>query len=416
MSVFTALGLPLNNEELLNIAKKHTAYESKVFPKHEPYTHTPSPRTRLRIAYVGNCFRNYPSAHLTQDLYGAHDRSRFEIYVYSYGENDGSLYRKKIEQSCDHFLDVRHEDSRAICERIYNDKIDILVDLNGYTLDARPEIAASRPAPITVRMLGSAGTHGASFYDYIIADRYIIPQGNETFYTEHLVFMPDTYMVSGRESELLKQKSRTEYGLPENGFVFCAFHNNYKIEPCIFQIWMNILKSVPQSVLWLMQSGTARENLLKEAEKQGIARTRLLFAEHLPKTEHLARSAQADLFLDTRLYNAHTTASDLLWANVPILTCPGTTFQSRVSGSLLHALGLEDLITPNLETYEAQAIALAHNPDRLEEIKTKLHKNRLTFPLFDTACFTKHLERSYLHMWENFCSGQKSHIFVERLS
>jgi predicted O-linked N-acetylglucosamine transferase (SPINDLY family) len=282
--------------------------------------------------------------------------------------------------------------------------IDIAVDLTGFTQDARTGIFSHRAAPIQLNYLGYPGTLGADYMDYIIADRTLIPLESQSCYLEKVVYLPNSYQVNDRKRLIFdKQFTRQELGLPKNGFVFCCFNNNFKILPATFASWMRILKAVEGSILWLFHDNSwAVESLKKEAEKQGIAPARLVFAERLPLPEHLARHRQADLFLDTFPYNAHTTTSDALWVGLPVLTLAGQSFASRVAASLLNAIGLPELITSTQEEYEVLAIELAMNPHKLADIKLKLAKNRLTTPLFDTPLFTKNLETAYIKIVERY--------------
>lgn len=415
-SLFEVLSLDFLPQDLYKIAQLDVALftpGSSISGKRLSFNHVPHRNKRLRIAYISSSFRDFPTGHLTQDLYATHDRSHFEVFVYSYGKDDDSIYRKKIEEGCDHFVDISHDSIEQACEKIAADKIDILVDLMGNTRNARLGINALRPAPINVRYLGAASTTGASFFDYFISDSFITPASEQAHFSENLVLMPHTYQVNPLDQAVSPDvPSRAECGLPETGIVFCAFNNTYKIEPIIFQSWMNILQAVPDSVLWLQASGTAQTNLVQSAQNSGIAADRLVFATHMPKDRHLARHLLADLYLDTHIYNAHTTASDALWMNVPVLTCPGLTFQSRVAGSLLNALGMNELIMPDLETYEKKAIALALDPKGLKRLKTKLKKHRQSYPLFDTKRFVRDLEKAYGMMWKNYQQHKKSMIVV----
>jgi predicted O-linked N-acetylglucosamine transferase (SPINDLY family) len=287
--------------------------------------------------------------------------------------------------------------------------------LKGFTQDSRSGIFSYRAAPIQVNYLGYPGTLGADYIDYIVADKTLIPLESQSCYSEKVIYLPNSYQVNDRKRLISdRQYTKEELHLPKDGFVFCCFNNNFKILPATFDGWMRILKAVEGSVLWLLQDNSwAADNLRKEAEKQGIASNRLLFAERMPLSEHLARHRQADLFLDTAPYNAHTTTSDALWAGLPVLTLMGRSFASRVSASLLNAIGLPELITSTQEEYEALAIELAVNPKKLAEIKLKLANNRLTTPLFDTPLFAKNLEAGYIKMHEQYHAGlEPEHIYI----
>ena len=277
---------------------------------------------------------------------------------------------------------------------IQADAIDILIDLTGYTAHGRTAILAHRPAPVQVSYIGYSGTMGADFIDYIIVDRFLVPPDQQAFFTERLVHLPDCYLCTDDRREILgRTPTRFEYGLPDAGFVFCCFNNAFKITPVFFDVWMGLLRAVPGSVLWLLDANPlARANLAREAAARGVAPERLVFAPRRPVAEHLARHCLADLFLDTLPYNAHVTTADALWAGLPVLTYPGNTFASRVAGSLLHAIGLDELVTTSLDEYEALALRLAREPHLLAQLRARLAQNRQTHALFDTARFTRNIE------------------------
>jgi predicted O-linked N-acetylglucosamine transferase (SPINDLY family) len=283
-------------------------------------------------------------------------------------------------------------------------KIDIAIDLKGFTQNCRTGIFAYRAAPIQVSYLGYPGTMAADYMDYLIADKVLIPEQSQGAYSEKIIYLPHSYQVNDRKRAISEKVfTRAELGLPEQGFVFCSFNNNFKILPAIFDSWMRILKTVEGSVLWLYEdNAVAAEHLKKLAIDKGIDGAKIIFAKKMPLEEHLARHRQADLFLDTFPYNAHTTASDALWAGLPVLTLMGQSFASRVAASLLTAIGLPELITTSPQEYEALAIELAKNPEKLAALKQKLESNRLTTPLFDTPLFTKDLERAYMQMYEDY--------------
>ena len=286
----------------------------------------------------------------------------------------------------------------------------------GFTQGSRTDVFAMRAAPIQVNYLGYPGTMGADYIDYLIADSTLIPEGQQQHYTEKIAYLPDTYQVNDSK-RLIAEKlfTKTECGLPEEGFVFCCFNNNYKFTPEIFGIWMRLLKKVEGSVLWLLEDNvSAAKNLRAEAQARAVTPERLVFAKRAEISEHLARHRLADLFLDTLPYNAHTTASDALWAGLPVLTCLGQTFPGRVAASLLNAIGLPELVTNSLDAYEALALELATNPKKLLALRQKLGANRSTRPLFDTALFTKHIESAYVSMWKRHQAGLvPEHIYVQ---
>jgi predicted O-linked N-acetylglucosamine transferase (SPINDLY family) len=365
-------------------------------------------RPRLRIGYLSADFHQHATAYLIAELFELHDRSRVEVCAYSYGPDDGSEMRRRLVRACDRFEDVTTAAYQEAARRIYDDGIDILVDLKGYTKSARTQVVALRPAPIQVNYLGYPGTMGADFIDYIITDRFITPPGQEPFFSEQFVYLPDCYQINDRKRKIVDQTpARTECGLSQDGFVFCCFNNTYKITPAVFGVWMRLLQVVPGSLLWLLEfSRGAAANLRREASARGVNPERLVFAPLIPIEQHLARLRLADLFLDTLPYNAHTTTSDALWAGLPVLTCAGETFASRIAGSLLTAIGLPELITYSLEEYEARALYLARNPAELACLRERLAKNRLTAPLFDSERFTRHLECAYQMIWDIYMRGE----------
>jgi len=359
---------------------------------------------KIRIGYYSADYRSHAVAFLIAELFELHDQNRFELIAFSHGPDDKSAIRSRISQAFDQFIDVTKLSDQAIAQLSRQMDIDIAVDLGGYTTKSRTNIFAYRAAPIQVNYLGYPGTMGAPYMDYLVADRTLIPALSEPYYVEKIVYLPNTYQVNDRKRVISdKQFTRQELGLPEDAFVFCCFNNNYKITPETFSSWMRILKAVEGSVLWLFEDNRwASANLRKEAQKQGIDPKRLIFAPRMALPEHLARHRQADLFIDTLPYNAHTTASDALWAGLPVLTLIGQSFAARVAASLLNAIDLPELITHTREEYEALAIELASHPHKLATIKQKLAENRLTTPLFDAPLFTKHLEAAYTQMMERY--------------
>jgi len=360
------------------------------------------PKKKIRLGYLSSDFYNHPTVHLMLSLFKLHNRNQFETFVYSCGPDDGSHYRTQIQADADCFIDISQLDLDKAARQIFKDKIDILIDLKGHTKSSRLKIAALGPAPIQVAWLGFPGTSGADFFDYIITDKIVTPPKHAKFYTEKFVFMPHCYQVNDCDQPIADKKiTRADFGLPKKEFVFACFSRNYKIDAVMFAVWMNILKAVPQSVLWLLEDNSeAPKNLKKHAQKRGINPKRLIFAKKIKKDLHLARHRLADLALDTRIYNGHTTTSDALWAGLPVLTLQGKHFASRVASSILTAIGLPELITYSLKEYEETAIQLAKNPKKLIKLKNKLAKNRLTQPLFDTPRFVKDLEKAYQEMWK----------------
>jgi predicted O-linked N-acetylglucosamine transferase (SPINDLY family) len=362
----------------------------------------PIKRERITIGYLSADFQEHATAHLISELFELHDRSRFHVIGYSYGADDGGAARRRLRDSFDLFVDFEHVSHAEAAARIRADGIDILVDLKGYTTDARPEIMALRPAPIQVSYLGYPGTMGTHAIDYILVDRFAVPPDQQEHFTETLFHLPHCYQVNDRRRPIARAHSRAEYGLPENGFVFCCFNSPHKITPTIFDIWMRLVERVPGSVLWLLEtSSAAMANLRWEAEarlKGGSER--LKFAPPLANAEHRARFAVADLFLDTLPYNAHTLTSDALWGGCPVLTSTGETFASRVAGSILHAAGLPELVTSTLTEYEAMALRLAGDRAELEVLRARIQKNRMEAPLFDTPRFAREIETAFEWMMQ----------------
>ncbi|HOW75872.1 MAG TPA: tetratricopeptide repeat protein [Candidatus Competibacteraceae bacterium] len=410
---FRALFLPLSPVLRLAIARREaewiagTVAELTATGGRGSATPVAQEPARLKIGYVSADFREHPTAHLMRSLFRCHDRRRFEIYVYSLHSDDGSAYYRQIRDDSDQFVDLSSMDNAAAVRRIQTDEVSILVDLMAYTNFARPEIFARRPAPIQVNWLGFPGSSGAGYMDYLLADPVVLPADQAAFCTEQPAWLPECYQVNDRWQNIAETSvRRADHGLPDQGFVFCSFNQMQKLEPVLFAVWMRILGQTPGSVLWLhTHSEEAPEHLRAEAARHGIADERLMFAERLPKAQHLERHRLADLFLDTRIYNAHTTASDALWAGVPVLTCIGEAFPARVAASLLRAIGLPELITHSLEEYESLAVRLATRPAELAGLRAKLADHRLRMPLFDTERFARHLERAYELMWERHVQG-----------
>ena len=357
---------------------------------------------KIRIGYFSADFHNHATGYLMAELFELHDKDKFELFGFTFGPIVNDEMRQRLEKSFDQFIEVGDKTDSEIAQLARNLKIDIAVDLKGFTQDARTAIFSYRAAPIQVNYLGYPGTMGADYIDYIIADETLIPKDSQQFYSEKVVYLPHSYQVNDRQRVISdRQFTRQELGLPDKGFVFCSFNNGYKILPAMFDGWMRILKAVEGSVLWLFEDNElSSESLKNEAHKKGIDSDRLVFAKRMSLPEHLARHQQADLFLDTFPCTAHTTASDALWAGLPLLTLIGESFASRVSASLLYAIDLPELITASQEEYESLAIVLATNPLKLDGIKQKLADNRLTTPLFDTPLFTKNLEAAYTEMYQ----------------
>jgi len=386
-----------------------TAYMTKRHPPREAlwqgeiYHHA-----RVRVAYLSADFNNHATAYLMAELFEIHDRSRFEIVAFSFGPNDASPVRKRLEKAFDHFVDVSGNTDIEVAKMIRKLEIDIAVDLKGYTRDCRTDILASRPAPVQVNYLGFPCTMGAPYIDYFIADRITVPEEHHPFFSEKIVYLPGTYQVNDTKRKIADQTpTRAQAGLPEQGFVFCCFNETYKLTPFVFDIWMRLLAQVEGSVLWLLDGNpVVAPNLRREAQARGISPDRLIFAPRMAVAQHLARYRLADLFLDTLPVNAHTTASDALWVGLPVLTCLGNVFVGRVAASLLNAVGMPELITTSLAHYEQLALELARAPERLLAMRQKLLTNQLDFPLFDLARKRDHLETAYLEMHSRTSKGQ----------
>jgi predicted O-linked N-acetylglucosamine transferase (SPINDLY family) len=369
---------------------------------------------RIRVGYLSGDFRLHPVALLLAEIFEAHDRTRFETTAISFGPDTGDEMRIRLNGAFDRFIDVRSRGDREIAQCMRELELDIAVDLSGFTAQSRPNVLAQRSAPVQVNYLGYSGTMGAGYMDYIIADRTVIAPELAAFYSEKIAWLPDTFMANGGARRITEHTpARRECGLPDVGFVFCCFNNAYKITPEIFDIWMRLLQATDGSVLWLnVASATAQSNLRREVEQRGVSAQRLIFAPMLPDAaEHLARQRQADLFLDTLPYNAHTTAGDALWAGLPVLTCLGSSFAGRVAGSLLRAVGLAELVVDSLAAYEALALKLATEPTRLAALKAQLARNRESFPLFDAARFTRNIEAAYTTMWQRQQRGEPPENF-----
>ena len=362
---------------------------------------------KIRLAYFSSDFRAHATGYVMAELFERHDRSRFETIAISSGFDDGSEMQSRLRGAFDRFIDVKEKSDREIASLVREMEVDIAVDLKGFTENSRPGILALRPAPVAVSYMGFPATTSTDFIDYIIVDRFVIPEAEKSNYSEKVVYLPDSYWVNDSKKRISERTpSRAEAGLPEAGFVFCCFNNNYKIRPEFFDVWMRLLRQVEGSVLWLFEGNAAVSgNLRLEAKARGIAPERLIFAPRMPLEDHLARHRLADLFLDTLPCNAHTTATDALWAGLPVLTCAGTTFVGRVCASLLNAVGLPEMIAGSLDAYEALALKLATDAGALAAIKEKLVHNRASQPLFDTDRFRRHFEAAFTTMHERHQRG-----------
>lgn len=373
-------------------------------------------RDRIRVGYFSADFHDHATSHLMAELFEQHDKSRFELTAFSFGPDKQDAMRRRVSAAFEKFIDARSMSDLEVAMQARDLGLDIALDLKGFCQDSRTGIFALRAAPVQVNYLGYPGTMGAEYIDYLIADATLIPEEQQRHYSEKIVYLPHCYQVNDTKRPISdKAITRQEMGLPQAGFVFCCFNNNFKIVPGMFDCWMRILKRVEGSVLWLLEDNAkAADNLRKEAKARGVNPGRLVFAKRLPLPDHLARHRLADLFLDTLPCNAHTTASDALWAGLPVLTCLGETFAGRVAASLLNGILLPELAARTPEEYERAAIDLAMNPGRLADIRCRLAGNRLTAPLFDVQLFTRHIETAYAAMYERYQANlPHAHIHVQ---
>jgi predicted O-linked N-acetylglucosamine transferase (SPINDLY family) len=372
-------------------------------------------KKKIRLGYFSADFHDHPTAHLIAELFECHDKEQFELIAFVFGRNTPDAMRSRLEHAFDQFIDLNGMTDEEAAKLSRDMQIDIAIDLKGLTEEGRPKIFMHGAAPIQISYLAFPGTMGHPCFDYVIADRVIIPEEYQDGMAEKIIYMPNSYQVNDRSRRISTViKTREELGLPPSGFVFCCFNNNYKIMPSVMDGWVRIIDSVKDSVLWLYEDNPyAVENLRREAIKRGLDANRIVFAGRMDLPNHLARYREADLFLDTTPCNAHTTASDALWAGLPVLTLIGESFGARVAASLLHSIGLPELVVNTQEEYEKLAIELANNPPMLQEIKSRLEKNLQIKPLFDTPLFTKHLESAYRQAYqrnqENLISD---HIYV----
>ena len=382
-------------------------YSNDKFPKLGDRTNIKKyDHKKIRIGYLCGEFRTQATTVLMARIWELHNKDRFEIYAFDNGWSDDSDYRHRIEEAFTGIYDISRMSDLEATTLIKSKEIDILVNLNGFFGLARQGIFSYRASPIQVNYLGFPGTIGTDYIDYIIADKIVIPPDSQQYYSENVVYLPNSYQANDDKKKFSSRKfTRAQLALPEKGFIFCCFNNTYKITPATFDGWARIMERVEGSILWLLaNSQIVKDNLIKEALARGISADRIVFSESLELSDHLARHDLADLFLDNLPYNAHTTASDALWAGLPVLTLVGDSFAGRVTASLLNAIELPELITQNQEEYEALAIKLANNSQMLAAIKQKLDKNRLTTPLFNSAQFARHLEQAYTKMYERYQS------------
>jgi predicted O-linked N-acetylglucosamine transferase (SPINDLY family) len=418
-NLFDLENIILNEKKKINPFLTLSFYESpqlqktsaEIFVKNEyndknnqNYKFNNQAKKKLRIAYYSADFRNHPMSYLLANLYELHDKNKFEIIGISFGPDKNDEMRKRVSSAFDKFYDLRLKTEDEIVKFSRELKIDIAIDLMCFTKYHKFGIFVKKCAPIQVNYLGYPGTSGTNYLDYIIADKILIPKESQKHYSEKIVYLPDTYQANDSTKKIAdKIFTREELGLPKDGFVFCCFNNNYKITPQVFDVWMRLLEKVENSVLWILSEDiNISKNLKKEATIRGIDFNRIVFAERIKMNEHLARQKVADLFIDTFPYTGHTTASDALWVGLPVLTRIGKSFASRVSASLLNAIGLSELVTNSEKEYEDLAIELAKNPPKLKEIKNKLKNNRNTKPLFNTQIFARNMEKAYSLMYERY--------------
>ncbi|XP_010673371.2 probable UDP-N-acetylglucosamine--peptide N-acetylglucosaminyltransferase SEC [Beta vulgaris subsp. vulgaris] len=425
---FHAFAYPLDPMLALEISRKYAEHCSLVASRYSlpPFSY-PAPlpvkavdgSRRLRVGYVSSDFGNHPLSHLMGSVFGMHNRENVEVFCYALSPSDGSEWRLRTQTEAEHFVDVSSMSSDAIAKLINADKIQILVNLNGYTKGARNEIFAMQPAPVQVSYMGFPGTMGATYIQYLVTDEFVSPSYLSHIYAEKLVHVPNCYFVNDykqKNCDVLdpnSQPKRSDYGLPEDKFIFGCFNQLYKIDPDIFDTWCNILKRVPNSALWLLRFPAAGESRLRAyADARGVQQDQIIFTDVAMKGEHIKRSALADLCLDTPLCNGHTTGTDVLWAGLPMLTLPLEKMATRVAGSLCLATGVgEEMVANSLRDYEEKAVSLALNRPKLRELTNRLKAARLTCPLFDTARWVRNLERAFFKMWNLYCVGQHPQPF-----
>lgn len=403
---FTLLATPASPAQQTRGAELYT--QDKFSQTSKTVWTGPSPyNDRIRVGYFSADFCLHPVAHMIAGLFAAHDREKFEITGFALGPPKRDEMRRRLEQAFDHFVDCERYADSEIAGLARDREIYIAVDLNGFTDGARNGIFVRRAAPVQVNYIGFPGPSGNGYIDYTIADSVVIPPEYRPGYSEKIAYLPESYLMYDLPRSEGKSYTRAEHGLPESGFVFCCFNNNFKITPSVFDIWMRLLGRVPGSVLWLLAANvTARSNLRAEAERRGVSPDRLVFAPRLPLSDHLMRYRCADLSLDTEYYNGHTTTLDSLWAGTPVITCPGQAFASRVAASALFAAGLPDFVTASWEAYEALAVDLATRPDRLRDAKEILSAAAKDCALFDNRRYARGLEAAYIEMWERHRRGE----------
>jgi predicted O-linked N-acetylglucosamine transferase (SPINDLY family) len=418
-TVFGMLSLPIEGE-LLRVAARSEALALAVGIKEMPLV-KPAQRLaqrtdkRIRLGMLSFDFHEHPVSHLIVELLESLNRSEFELTLYASGRDDGSAIRQRVAKSADSFVIVQGMGDKEVAERIREDGIDILIDLQGHTRGQRMGIFARRPAPVQVNFLGFAGTSGAPFIDYIIGDPYVTPVSLASNYSEKLAQMPMVFQPNGRWRPVPQPMSRADAGLPEDAFVMCSFNHTYKILPEAFDVWCEVMREVPHAVLWLKETnGQLHDNVRKHAETRGVDPDRIIFAKNVAYPDHFSRLALADVFVDTWPYNAHTTASDALWAGVPVITVYCNSFASRVAASVLNAVGMPELAFENATGYRDAIVTLAHNPDLLASYRQRLREQRMELPLFDSTTYTRQFEQLLQRMAQRWRDGLPcDHLLAE---
>jgi len=404
MTPFPLLAMPLPPSTLQRATRR---WSRTFLPRRALPAKTPTRRDgRLRVGFVSSDFRLHPVPMLMMEVWEKIDRDRIEGFAYGVLPEDTGPIGQRIRRSFEHFSDVSADTAFSIAQRIRDDGIQILFDLNGYTMNARSEVFALRPAPVQINSMGFPGTLGADWYDYIHVDRFVAPARSSSDYAERFFYMPHCYVPSDTtRAPRGPAPARRECGLDDDAFVFCCFNNAFKILPRVFALWLDLLRAVPGSVLWLLDANPdARENLRREMIRAGVAPGRLIFAPKVPNAQHVARNAAADLFLDTAPYGAHTTTNDALLAGLPVLTCAGETLASRNPGSQLHAIGLPELVTSSFDDYLNLGLALAREPQRLTSVRLRLAENRHTHPLFDMAGYARDFADGMASVWKDYAA------------
>ncbi len=416
-SPFLAITRSENRQRNMEIALSWgKAVQRKASCLSPPFAYDVRPKQKITVGFLSNRFRNAATGHLLAGLFACFDTQRFAIHCYSWGEDDGSYFRKTIETNCTRFIDISKMGFVDAATEINRDGVDILVDLKGYTRNNRIEICALQPAPIQIAYMNHNGTSGAPFFDYLVGDRHVVPENHKKEYSEKIIYMPNSFMAADPALGMdMKPIRRNQRKFPENVFVYCCFNQSYKIEPSVFGCWMKILTNTNNSVLWLLnENRLAISNLRKEAMQYGIDPQRLVFANKVNKKKHLERLRHADAVLDTGIYNGHTTTVDALLSGLPVVAKKGNQFASRVSSSLLSAIGLRELITESDKEYVDRAIQLCRNYGEVERIKEKIRINKRTTPLFDTRKFARNLEEAFIQVWNRYLHNFRAeHVYIK---